>query len=84
MRDEHRRQAGAAAGGDAGRALDIARRGRGADRGAEHRGEAVRDQRLLHARQVAVLVEQAGALRDADQRAGIVEHVDHQEARTPR
>ena len=34
----------------------------------------------LHARQLAVLVDQAGAVGDADQRAGIVEHVDEQEA----
>ena len=73
-----RRQSGAAAGGDAGRALDIARRRRGADQRAEHGGKAVGDQRLFHPRQIAVGVGQSGAMGDADQGAGIVEHVDEQ------
>ena len=57
-RDEERRQPGAAASRDAGRALDIARRGRGADQRTEHGGETIGDQRLLHARKIAFCVGQ--------------------------
>src|SRR5262249_6889843 len=80
QRDEDGGQAGAAAGRYAGRALDIARGGRRADERAEHGGEAVGEQRLPHARQVAVRIEQTRAVGDADQRTGVVEHVDHQKA----
>ncbi len=69
---------------DARRAFDIARGGRGADQRAEHGGEAVGDQRLLHARQLAVLVDQSGCVGHADQRAGIVEHVDQQDRESRR
>src|SRR5262249_33259121 len=50
------------------------------DERAEHGGEAVGEQRLPHARQVAVRIEQTRAVGDADQRTGVVEHVDHQKA----
>jgi len=36
---------------------------------------------LLHARQVAFGIEEPGAVGDADQRAGIVEYVDHQKTK---
>jgi len=63
---------------DAGRALDIAGSGRGADQRAEHRGETVGDQRLFHPRQIAIGIDQTSLVRDADQCAGIVEHIDEQ------
>jgi len=58
---------------DAGRALDIAGSGRGADQRAEHRGETVGDQRLFHPRQIAIGIDQTSLVRrdgeDADERA---------------
>src|SRR5262249_4510784 len=78
QRDEDGGQAGAATSRYAGRALDIARRGRRADERAEHGGEAVGEQRLLHAWQVAVRIEETRTVGGADQRASIVEHVNHE------
>jgi hypothetical protein len=61
----------AAAGRDAGRAFDVAGGGRGADHRAEHGGKAIGISACRIARQVAVLVEQAGAVGDSDQRAAL-------------
>ena len=53
-RHEHAGEPGAAAGFDAGRALDIARGVGGAEQRADRRGGRIRDQRAPHARQLAL------------------------------
>ena len=70
---------GAAAGIDARRALDVARRGRGADRRADHRRGAVGHQGAMQARHGAVGPHEAAAMGERDQGAGIVEQIDEQE-----
>jgi hypothetical protein len=43
-------------------------------------GETVGEQRLFHPRQISLRIGQSGAMGDPDQRAGIIEHIDKQEA----
>ena len=88
-RDEHEREeersgddahpARAPADADARGGLDVRRRRRGRGEPADAGGERVDEQRLLDLRQLASLVEVAGLLADADERAHRVEEVaDHQ------
>ncbi len=69
-------QTGTAADGNAGAALD-----KGGDRGGAHESaadgaDAIHHQRLFHAREVALVIGQLGAVGDTDQGAGRVEQVD--------
>ena len=72
-------QARAAAGLDAGGGLDERRDGGRAGARARDGADGVGQQRLAHARHVAVLVDHAGAARRADERADGVEHVNDAE-----
>ena len=72
-------ETGPAAGIDARRALEIAGRRRGADRGTDHGGGAVGNERPAQPRDGAVGPHEATAMGQRDQRAGVVEQVDEQE-----
>ena len=73
-------EAGAAAGGDAGCALDVGRHGRRAERRADHRADRVGQQRLPGARQRAVRSRPAW-LAHADERADRIEQREEEEDR---
>lgn len=77
--DHYGGQAGAAADGDAGAALYKGGDRGGAHEGAADRAHAVHQKRLLHAREVTLVVRQLGAVGDADQGTGRVEQVDQHE-----
>ena len=79
--DGQRGQAGAAAGLHARGALDVGGGGGGAEQRAGDDRRAVGEQRLAELRVgvARALGQQAGALGDADQRAGGVEHLDQHE-----
>src|SRR5208283_4923088 len=74
-----RREAGPPARLDPGRRLDVADDRGGAAEGRQDRRDRVGEQRAPGVGEAALLVEQARALGDADQRADVVEHVDEQQ-----
>ena len=71
--------AGAASGGDSGGRLDVAGDGRGAGERAEDGGGGVGEEDFVQPRDGVVFGDEAGALRDGDQGADVVEEVDEQE-----
>ena len=75
----HAREAGAAALGDAGGALDRGRRRRGADEAREGRRERLGEKGAPHVGKLALLVQQVGPGGRADERADGVEEVGEEE-----